>query len=655
MKTIRMSLFTLFLMFCLHAFSQAKDRNLLTSRYDKAFLADVLDEGSDWVPYPPYSDRKAWGALSDDLRSAYIQEGEKQLHRKWVSVSATAYLEFLRSGNRRLQEGLLADITGPMKDLFLAEMVEGKGRFLDSLIDGIWALCESSFWGSTAHLYLQKNGRGLPNVKEPPIDLGASNNAQFLSWIHYFLHEEFDKINPLISERIEYELQRRILEPFHSRDDFWWMGLAAGRKVNNWNPYCNGNLLPVLMLMEKDRRKRIDGIYKIMTSLDQFTNGYGDDGGCDEGPSYWGMAGASQFECLDFLKTITRGRVDIFDHPLIKNMARYIYWVDICYPYFINFADASARVQPNPYLVWKYGDRIHDPLMKGFGAFLAQKQEFGTRRFSGTAYVVLQSLFFGGEISATDPIEPLPGDFWLPDLQVMGARSRPGNCQAFFLAAKGGHNDESHNHNDIGTFVLYYDGAPVFIDAGVGTYTAQTFSNKRYELWTMQSAFHNTPAINGIQQSPGKDFRAEQVAYEAKSDQVTFALDLAAAYPQEAAVEQWRRTYQFFRNPKSEKFGLEIRDQYRLKSLGPQPTYLSLMTLPAPLIQEAGRILLAVGPERKLVLEYDPQQWTAVVERLEMTDSRLQQIWGDSLYRILLQQKGPSLKNDSILTIRPAP
>ncbi|MCG8499689.1 MAG: heparinase II/III-family protein, partial [Firmicutes bacterium] len=71
------------------------------------------------------------------------------------------------------------------------------------------------------------------------------------------------------------------------------------------------------------------------------------------------------------------------------------------------------------------------------------------------------------------------------------ARSKDGCKQGFFFAAKGGYNDKSHNHNDVGNFVLYYNGYPVFIDVGVGTYTAKTFSNKRYEIWTMQSEYHN--------------------------------------------------------------------------------------------------------------------------------------------------------------------
>ena len=47
-------------------------------------------------------------------------------------------------------------------------------------------------------------------------------------------------------------------------------------------------------------------------------------------------------------------------------------------------------------------------------------------------------------------------------------------------------------------WVLYINSIPVFLDAGVGTYTRKTFSSERYSIWTMQSNYHNLPMINGV-------------------------------------------------------------------------------------------------------------------------------------------------------------
>lgn len=77
----------------------------------------------------------------------------------------------------------------------------------------------------------------------------------------------------------------------------------------------------------------------------------------------------------------------------------------------------------------------------------------------------------------------------LPNLQVFAWR-RGG----LYVAAKGGHNGESHNHNDIGNFIVYADGEPEIIDVGNCVYTAKTFGAERYELMNTRSSNHNGAA-----------------------------------------------------------------------------------------------------------------------------------------------------------------
>ena len=52
---------------------------------------------------------------------------------------------------------------------------------------------------------------------------------------------------------------------------------------------------------------------------------------------------------------------------------------------------------------------------------------------------------------------------------------------------------------------------PVIIDAGVGTYTRQTFSSERYTIWTMQSNYHNLPMINGFLKSMDASIRLRKL------------------------------------------------------------------------------------------------------------------------------------------------
>ena len=215
-------------------------------------------------------------------------------------------------------------------------------------------------------------------------------------------------------------------------------------------------------------------------------NGYSDDGGCDEGPSYWGAAGALLYECLEILQSATGGKFDVFDDLLIQNMGKYFYMVNIHAPYFINFADADATTGGNPSVVYRYGKAIKDPVMQKFGAYLAQMNKWGERPLGGKIGDQIRNLGLVHEIRNAEAEEALVPDFWFPDTEVAGARDKTGSYKGFFFGAKGGFNAESHNHNDIGSCIMYYDGKPCLIDLGREQYVAKTFSSRRYEIWTMQ-------------------------------------------------------------------------------------------------------------------------------------------------------------------------
>lgn len=105
---------------------------------------------------------------------------------------------------------------------------------------------------------------------------------------------------------------------------------------------------------------------------------------------------------------------------------------------------------------------------------------------------------------------------------------------------KGGCNAESHNHNDVGNFIVYSDGNPLIIDVGVGTYTADTFNENRYKIWTMQSSFHNLPKIGVYEQLAGEEFFADEVVYESDADRIS--MSLKEAYPKTAGIIAYRRT-----------------------------------------------------------------------------------------------------------------
>ena len=90
-----------------------------------------------WVPYPAYADRAGWDKLLGANKDAMVARGEKLLDYQWQVVKATDYLEYERSGNRKIMEDPFGKNNGAIADLMMAELAEGKGRFIDQLINGV--------------------------------------------------------------------------------------------------------------------------------------------------------------------------------------------------------------------------------------------------------------------------------------------------------------------------------------------------------------------------------------------------------------------------------------------------------------------------------------------------------------------------------------
>ena len=357
----------------------------------------------------------------------------------------------------------------------MGELIEGKGRFIDQIVNAVWYYSEQTWWGWSAHLYSE--GRvGLPDINEPTVDLGVGEIANDLSWTWYLFKDEFDKVHPLISKRLKQEITNKALNPYFERDDFAYMGFND-RRPNNWNPWVNYNMLNCFLLLENDPVKKTAAVNKIINSLDKFLNGYSDDGGCDEGPSYWGVAGALLYENLNILGNVTNGRFDVFGDPLVQNIGKYFYKVNIHAPYFLNFADADATTGGNPSAVYLYGKAIKDQQLQQFGAYLAKLGKWGENSLSGRLCNQIRNLGLLGEIKNTEAKEALVSDFWFPETEVAGARDKEGSFLGFYFGVKGGFNNESHNHNDAGTCIMYYDGKPCLIDLGREEYT-------RKDLWS---------------------------------------------------------------------------------------------------------------------------------------------------------------------------
>lgn len=601
------------------------ERNILQNKTSKEELKTFIVTDQKWVTYPDYGNRNEWDKLFGESKKTVIEKGEKCLDYEWQVVKATDYLEFERTGNRQIMEKPFGDNNQAIMQLLLAELAEGKGRFIDQLINGVFHTCEMTSWALSAHLITQPSHRALPDSQYQLIDLTAGDLGGLLSWTYYFMHDEFDKIDPEISKRLYRELDKRIMTPYLENNNFWWLAWNyKGQMVNNWNPWCNSNALMTFMLLEDNLDRLSDAVYRSMISVDRFLNYVHSDGACEEGPSYWGHASGKALDYLVLLEYITNGKISVFDNSQIKSMGEYIAKSYVGNGWVVNFADASAKGGGDPYLIYRYGKAVDSDELKQFASMLNSKNGIS---FTGRdVFRTLEALRISDELANYTEKYKSSNFTWYPETEFCYLR----NDKAFF-AAKGGYNDESHNHNDAGTFSLWVNNTPVIIDAGVGTYTKQTFSSERYSIWTMQSNYHNLPMINGVPQKYGRKFKAN----DAKASKNSFSVEIASAYPDEAAVESWVRSYKFSKN------SLTISDDFRL-SESKFPNVINFMTWGDVDIQNNGIVFITINGV-KAKLNYDSDLFELKKETVEISDKRLSDVWGNKIYRLSFTSKANNL------------
>lgn len=608
-------------------------RNLLTNSMTEEQVKNSLILHQKWIPYPDYEDRGKWTKLLGEKSKLIVDAGEKLLDYKFQVIPAMAYIEYGVSGNRQVMEKPYEENILAITQLFCAELAEGKGRFVPQIINGVWNACEMTSWGLSAHLAGVDRRNPLPRPDYEIIELAQSDFCSLLAWVYYYLKPEFDKVDTLIASRLRNELQRRMLDSYMKNSNFWWQAFNAtpATMVNNWNPWCNFNVLMCYALLENNPDALTAAVYRTMTSVDKFINYSKQDGACEEGPSYWGHAAGKMYDYLQLLYDITGGKVNLFNDPQVKAMGEYIVNSYVGKGWVINFADASAKGGGEYELIYRYGKAVKSEKMMNYATDSQMKTRQAEQgvKLSRDIFRILQSWWYREEFNHYMAMESVPRDVWYNQTEFCFMNSLDGTM---CLATKGGYNNESHNHNDVGTFIFYLHQTPIFIDVGVGTYTRQTFSSERYSIWTMQSNYHNLPLINGVPQSFGSQFKAKECKYDSLKHQ--FSLDIADAYPESAAVKKYIRTYKirYAETNKKNSTGIVIQDNFVLhRTL--QTNLLNFMTWGEIDITRQGKIIITVQ-NQKVEMNYNPKQFKVHIETISLSDKRLSGVWGEQIYRI---------------------
>ena len=565
-----------------------------------------------WVcPFPKAG---AWQEIGTEDRLALLEAVDAMRETPYPLLRATDFMAYARTGDRQAWEKPYFLRRRKLILAALACCLRGEAQDADDVVDGLWCICEESSWVISAHNNDAHEGtptaveKPLPDTRSPVIDLFAAQTGMILALVLHLTGEILDGVTPLVRQRVEREIENRLLTPFETRDDFWWMGFLR-KDLCNWTPWILSNLLLVSALQVSDKRRLTLLFSRGLRMTDRWLDTVPEDGGCDEGVAYWNMAGGAFLDILELTSSLTGGKLECYSHPKVRRILCFPYRMWLGGDWFANFADCDARPYVCGERLMTAGRAVGDPGMVAFGA-----SRLGDirRDLSDTPQLwrLLNRLFVKKETAGS--VQAPAGDLILPDLQVRAFRR--GGLTMFI---KGGHNGENHNHNDVGSWILFCDADPVCIDIGNIVYTAKTFSDRRYEIFNTRSRNHSVPMIGDFEQAPGAEHRGSM-----KETENGCSIEMSAAYPREAGVRRLTRTLTC-----GEK-GFLLEDRVELQTALPVTEVIMLRKKPEKRSETAydlgGVVLHVTGAVREEISE------------LPVMDPRLSKSYPGSLWRLAL-------------------
>jgi len=464
----------------------------------------------------PAADRAAWTELGARLPlRELLTEADRLVNTAPPAVTDDLYLTYSRTGVRTTYEAVYSSRRDRLTTFAWAEALDGRGRYLAAVQREVDAILDERAWTLPAHDANLDNFNG--RVVE--VDLGAAMRGWSLATVAGWFGEGLGAAR---LTRLQTELRRRIVDPYLNairngpRGGMWWVHTNS-----NWNAVCHAGVAGTALAAVPDRTVRAEVLASAEANLPYFVGGFTEDGYCSEGIGYWSYGFGHHALLAEAAFAGTGGALRLLQGEKLARVNAYPAGMEILPRIYPAFSDNTTTVQPANWV-----------------APLARRQLDGGSQPArlpalGWAEIARDQLYISAVrlwTPATPPASATPPQpelrHWFDSAQVLIARA----TADFGAAIKGGHNDELHNHNDLGSFVVALGATVLLADPGSEVYTARTFSARRYESEVLNSRGHPVPVVAGRLQSTGRAFAAQVRETEWTRARDRLLLDLRGAY-----------------------------------------------------------------------------------------------------------------------------
>jgi len=571
----------------------------------------------------PISDRAAWARL------VRPEIAEKYVDSPLPDQPDDLFLDFSRTGNRTRWQNVAGQRRGRLAPLVFAECVENQGRFLPAIESLIQALCAEKTWVMPAHDSRLTNFRG----EAVDIDLASSALGWNLATTDWLLG---DKLTPATRQLLRERVDHFILTPYRDmftgkRPPNWWI-----LTTNNWNAVCLAGVTGTGLAMVASKQERAQFVAAAEAFSQNFLKGFTPDGYCSEGLGYWNYGFGHFILLSETVRQATGGKLDLLAQPQAKAPALFPTRIMVDDRVGPAFADCGATAQPGQASMF-YLNRV-------FQLGYARWDTLGDDAMRGDLFQWILFCFPNRArdmpaVTGPSPARPLRD--WFGDAGILVSRPAGDPTDKLAVALKGGHNNEHHNHNDVGSYTVFLNSRMPLLDPGAEVYTRRTFSSHRYDSNLLNSFGHPVPQVAGKMQRPGADAKAEVLSTDFTDARDTVRMSLKAAY----AVPELKTLERTFVFSRAEQGRLTVTDTVALTA--PQ-------TFETALIVRAGWRPL---PDGKLMV-HDADQAVQVALKatggeIEIVPTQINEEASEHPIRLGLRLKQPVTAASIEVTIEP--
>ena len=403
----------------------------------KSYITGFNEEKLQEIKTHPYFEKKR-----EELRS----RAEKYFETEPPRFKFSDMHLFVTTGNRTNYERVYNEYTGRLAAFSNAYLILGEEKYIEEIGNTVWAICDLETWGLPAHV-----------LESYPIDhrrcfleLCSVNVGRYFGEILSFME---DKLPELVVKRMKHEVRERIIEGFKKYEFGWKYG------TNNWTAVCVAGILASYIYFAEENEVN-EMIPTFLEIADRYLMGFDKDGCCMEGYAYWAYGFSYYCYFADLLKNYTNGKIDLFSDPRVHAIAKFQENCAINDTQCIRFSDCGEYFKPAPFL-------------SHFLKNVYPDVQIPSLELDASSAITLRDFLWPDPALAVSTMKPESKIY--REAQWFIYRS-----DAYNFACKAGCNAESHNHNDVGSFMISKGGRVTFTDRNGQLYAAVFRRGKIY-------------------------------------------------------------------------------------------------------------------------------------------------------------------------------